>query len=105
MKGVEHIYRESLETSVKMGVDILQQLGFRKYTAYRAAQNFIKYDEAAMRKLTTDRHDKKLYISRVREEIELQETLLREDITARPCKLDHVWDSEEMRGKIGNLRG
>jgi CPA2 family monovalent cation:H+ antiporter-2 len=32
-------------TSVRLGVDCLVQLGFRRYTATRLGQNFIKYDE------------------------------------------------------------
>lgn len=45
--GIEDIYRESLDTSVRLGVDVLIKLGFRKYSATRAGQNFIKYDDDA----------------------------------------------------------
>ena len=45
--GVKDFYRESLDTSVRLGIDVLIKLGYRKYTATRAGQNFIKYDEAA----------------------------------------------------------
>ncbi|MEO1256931.1 MAG: cation:proton antiporter, partial [Bacteroidota bacterium] len=43
--GVQHVYRESLDSSVKLAADVLAQMGFRKYSVYRQAQNFIKYDE------------------------------------------------------------
>jgi CPA2 family monovalent cation:H+ antiporter-2 len=82
--GVKNIYRESLDTSVRLGVDVLRKLGHRAYSATRAAQNFIKYDEAAMWKLAKERHNQQQYISRVREEIELQERLLRDDLRYDP---------------------
>ena len=99
-EGLEDIYRESLDTSVKMGVDILTRLGHRHYSAYRAAQNFIKYDEASMRKLAADRHDKERYIYRVREEIEVQESQLKVDHTFQSADADHAWDSEQMREAV-----
>ncbi|HBB15960.1 MAG TPA: potassium transporter, partial [Syntrophus sp. (in: bacteria)] len=49
--GLKDIYRETLDTSVRMGIDVLFKLGFRRYSATRAGQNFLKYDEAAMRQL------------------------------------------------------
>ncbi|MEL6695219.1 MAG: monovalent cation:proton antiporter-2 (CPA2) family protein [Bacteroidota bacterium] len=103
-EGIEDIYRESLDTSVKMGVDILKRLGHRHYSAFRAAQNFIKYDEASMRKLAADRHDRKQYISRVREEIQIQESQLKVDMRRRNQSgdTDHAWDSEQMREATKN---
>jgi len=38
--GMENIYRESLDTSIRLGVDVLIKLGFRRYSATRAGQNF-----------------------------------------------------------------
>ncbi len=99
-EGIEDVYRESLDTSVKMGVDILTRLGHRHYSAFRAAQNFIKYDEASLRKLAKERHDTKQYIFRVKEEIESQESQLQEDLNFKPSNTDHAWDSEQMREVI-----
>ena len=99
-RGVEHVYRESLDTSVAMGVDVLSALGRRRYTAHRAAQNFIRYDEASMRKLAKERHDTKQYISRVREEIDAQEAQLQADLGYDLSGNDHAWDSEEMRAAM-----
>lgn len=99
--GIKHVYRESLDTSVRLGVDVLRHLGFRAYSATRAAQNFIKYDEAAMWKLASERHDQATYIVRVREEIATQEQLLTDDLNFDPKKTDHAWDSEQMREALG----
>jgi CPA2 family monovalent cation:H+ antiporter-2 len=98
--GVMNIYRESIDTSVRMGVDTLKRLGVRAYSAYRAGQNFIKYDEAALKKLAATRHDMKEYIASVREQIALQEELLKNDLKFSPNMSDDAWDSHAMREAI-----
>jgi CPA2 family monovalent cation:H+ antiporter-2 len=95
--GADGVYREHQDTSIRLGVDVLRRLGRRAYSAYRAGQQFAKYDEEAMAKLAPSRHDLKQYISRVRHEIALQEALLTADLEHDPTAGDHAWDSEEMR--------
>ena len=90
--GVSNIYRESLDTSVRLGVDVLISLGFRSYAANRAGLNFIKYDEASLRRLAAHRQDQELYIFNTREQIEIQEQLLAEDRKVIPNLHDHAWD-------------
>lgn len=98
--GVKNIYREHIDTSVRLGVDVLRKLGFRGYSATRAGQDFIKYDEAALQKLAGFRHNRKEYISVVRQQIELQEQLLKNDLQHNPSPTDNAWDSEYMRETI-----
>src|SRR5262249_40920012 len=38
--GVDGVYRESLDTALRMGVDVMRRLGFRAHQAHRAAQTF-----------------------------------------------------------------
>jgi len=92
--GVNDIYRESLDTSVRLGVDVLVRLGVRKYSATRAGQNFIKYDETALRELAVHRHDQSAYIFNTREQIQIQEQLLTKDRDVIPNIDDHAWDSD-----------
>jgi CPA2 family monovalent cation:H+ antiporter-2 len=84
-----------------MGMDVFHMLGMRAYTATRAGQNFFKYDEAALVKLSTQRHNLSDYIASVREEIAHQEELLQTDLDFRPNENDHAWDSEGMRRSLG----
>jgi monovalent cation:H+ antiporter-2, CPA2 family len=95
--NVENIYREHLDTSVRMGVDILKKFGFRAYTLHRAGQNFIEYDEAALHELYKLTHDQNLYISASRKQIEMQEELLKNDFLQSPDMNDHAWDSDELK--------
>jgi CPA2 family monovalent cation:H+ antiporter-2 len=103
--GVRHVYRHHQDTSVRLGVDVLRQLGHRAYSAYRAGQQFLRHDEAAMSALAARRHDVAEYISSVREEIAHQEALLLADREIDPTRSDHAWDSEEMRARLTDVRG
>ncbi len=100
--GVKDIYRESLDTSVRLGIDVLVKLGVRKYSATRAGQNFIKYDEAAMPELARHRHDQDTYIFNTREQIQLQEQLLTNDRELNPTLNDHAWDSDLVVNKFAD---
>lgn len=96
-EGVEHIYRETIDTSVKMASDALAMLGKRKYTLHRQAQNFIKYDEQALKRLALQRLNSEEYITKAREEIRLQESLLNEDQQLiMKVDEDSPWDSQQM---------
>jgi CPA2 family monovalent cation:H+ antiporter-2 len=97
---VHHIYREHLDTSIRLGMDVLKKLGYRSYSVTRAGQNFLKYDEAALWQLGKHRKDMKTYINSVRETIEQQEQLLQSDVQHNPTINDNAWDSEYMRERI-----
>jgi len=87
---------ENLQISrpVRLGMDVLISLGFRKYTATRAGQSFLKYDEAALPKLAAHRHDQETYIFNAREQISIAEELLANDLAVNPTLHDHAWDRE-----------
>jgi CPA2 family monovalent cation:H+ antiporter-2 len=95
-EGLNHIYRETLHTSVKLGSDVLTALGQRAYTVSRSAQNFIKYDESAMVDLAKERGDQKTYLASAKRQIEIQEQLLSDDRNFLMSSDDHAWDSEPM---------
>ncbi len=95
--GINDFYRENLYSAVNLGIDALVEMGHRRYTATRQGQRFIKYDEAATRRLATDRHDKQMLIAGTLKEIEIQEKLLRQDLYAQLGGLDHSWESAERR--------
>jgi monovalent cation:H+ antiporter-2, CPA2 family len=98
--AVEHIYRDSFDTAVRMGVDVLQEMGFRAYTAQRAGLLFSQQDEASLHKLVSERGDEKQYILRARQEIAWQEQLLQAERAVDLGANDHAWDSEPMREGI-----
>lgn len=96
--GVESVYRESLETSVKLASDVLFDLGYRKHTVVKQAKKFIKYDEQSMRRLAKSKEGSEDYISKVREEISQQEDLLKADLmTASINQTEENFDVEPVR--------
>jgi CPA2 family monovalent cation:H+ antiporter-2 len=98
--GVTNIYRETLYTSVHLAIDALQELGFRKYTATRQGQKFIKYDEKALERLADSRHDMHEYALNSRREIEIQEKLLQNDLLLEFSSEDHSWDSNYVKENL-----
>lgn len=94
--GVLHIYRETLDTSLRMGADALQMLGIRAYHAYRNAGTFRKQDEKAMKGLSAIRDDKKLYINTVKERIEELEKLMSGERTTRFNPSGLGWDEQSL---------
>lgn len=96
-RGVTNVYRSSLHASVFMGVDVLSSLGFRRYTLHRKANQFIKYDEAALSRLSKFRFDKEQYIGNVKEEIALEEKLLNEDLKFQEKGTDNSWDKSALQ--------
>ncbi|QIE59104.1 potassium transporter [Rasiella rasia] len=77
--GMENIYRESLETSLKLASDVLTKVGFKEETLKMQVQNFIKYDEESLRRLANEPELDDSYIFKARKELEQQEKLLNED--------------------------
>lgn len=96
--GIDNVYRETLDTAVRLATDVLSKMGFRKYTLHRQAQNFIKLDEQSMRRLAKEKpKDEKEYIFRAREEIAQQERVMEQDWQRGIYQNDNHWDSEQMR--------
>lgn len=95
--GVENIYRESLDTSVKMASDVLSQLGFRKHTLHRQAQNFIKMDVELLKRQSQLPKIDKDYIFQARESMAQQEKVLEDDLKRGIMGNDGHWDTEQMR--------
>ncbi|RMA64374.1 monovalent cation:proton antiporter-2 (CPA2) family protein [Ulvibacter antarcticus] len=87
--GVDHIYRESLDTSIKLASDVLQHIGFDKKATDEQAQKFIQLDEESLRRLANTPKNEKEYIFRARAEIAQQEKLLEEDRNIGSSRIDY----------------
>lgn len=98
--GVENIYREHLDTSIRMGEDALRKLGFRAHTVHRLGKQFRNYDEEALKVLVNYKHNQDEYISKVKTYIEMQESLLSGELSRKFSLNDHAWDSEQMKENL-----
>ena len=100
--GVEYVFRDKLDSSLKMGVEALRLLGFRAHQAHRAAKTFRRHDEEALRELAAMRHDQKLYLGAARQRIEDLEELLQGDLADAGEMRDAGWDPETLRQEFGS---
>jgi voltage-gated potassium channel Kch len=100
--GVDNVYRETVDTSLRMGVDALRCLGYPAYAARRAALRFRRHDEESVRELGSMRHDRKVYISAARERIHSLEELMLEEIEQHiDEERDGSWDADSLRKEFG----
>jgi monovalent cation:proton antiporter-2 (CPA2) family protein len=100
--GVLHIYRETLDTSLRMGADALNMLGVRAYHAHRTAGTFRKQEEKALKGLSAIRNDKKLYVNTVKERLEELEKLMANDKVNRWNSPAQGWDESSMIDEANN---
>ena len=95
--GVDRVYRESLDTSIRLGVDTMRLLGMPAYEAHRRGQLFRSHDERALRELGSLREDRDTYIRSVRLQTETLEQLLRTDAEDVHLERDAAWDADSLR--------
>jgi hypothetical protein len=95
--GVENIYRDTLDTSLRVGVDALCMLGYRRHQALRAARKFRRHDEEAVRELAGMWKDRRAYVARSREIIQTVEQTIRGEVEeGRHPGIDAAWDTSSL---------
>jgi len=101
-EGVEHVYRDGLETALRMGVDALRYLGRPAHQVHRASRTFFKHDEESVRDLGRMRHDRTAYFSATRERISALEELMLTELEAMDEERDAGWDTDSLREEFGD---
>jgi monovalent cation:H+ antiporter-2, CPA2 family len=91
--GMLHVYRETVDTAVRVGVDTLKMLGHRAYAAQRSARIFLKQDEYNLKKLASIQ-DRDEYIITARAKIEELEQTLKADLSQVINAVDKGWDED-----------
>lgn len=89
--GMMHIYRETLDTSLRLGVDALKILGYKRHEAVKAAKTFFIHDEKTLKFLSSIRNDEE-YIVAVREKMQELDMLMkadREEFQIEPAEEEH----------------
>ncbi len=81
--GEERIYRETLDSSLRMGTDVIRELGVPAYAASRAAKIYRQADEASVRRMALHRHDRAKFLDVAREAVNAFDELMRADTTVR----------------------
>jgi hypothetical protein len=91
--GMLHIYRETLDTSLRLGVDAMKFLGYRAHEATRWAKTFFIEDEKRLKYLSSIRNDDE-YVNAVRRNNEEIEATLMEDRKLLGIRADDSWEKE-----------
>jgi voltage-gated potassium channel Kch len=103
--GVHHVYRESVDTSARLGVDVLRLMGVHGHEAHRAAARFLRHEERTLRELTLHRSDENRYIDAARRAIQDLERVLEADRAAPDSAVDSGWDPESLRSEVRERAG
>jgi len=93
--GMLHVYRETIDTSLRVGVDVMRFLGHRTYSAQRAARAFLKMDEANLKRLASIQ-DQEEYIITAKNYIEEMERMLQADNQTILASEDKGWDEDSL---------
>jgi len=93
--GMLHVYRETVDTALRVGVDAMSFLGYRRYSAQRAARKFLKMDEFNLKKLSSIREEEQ-YIITAKELIEELEKSIRSDNQTPSFDGDTSWDESSL---------
>ncbi|WP_291911805.1 monovalent cation:proton antiporter-2 (CPA2) family protein [Chitinophaga sp. CB10] len=98
--GVLHIYRETVDTSLRLGVDALNMLGMRAYHNHRAARTFLRQDELSLKSLSAARDNKKEFVSALKDRIAEMEQLISADKIKTWLDEGEGWDSSSIRDEV-----
>jgi monovalent cation:proton antiporter-2 (CPA2) family protein len=82
-RGIQTFYRETLGSSLDLGVDVMQALGLRRMAARRAALMFKQHDEQSVRELAQFWEDDDAYFQNARQHIEAFEQMFASDRAER----------------------
>lgn len=85
-RGILGFYRETVGTSLDLGVDVMRELGIPGERAERAAAVFKKHDEMSVRDLAQYWEDDDAYFSHARQHMAAFEQMLASDDKTRPAK-------------------
>jgi len=101
--GVGHVFRETFETSLRMGVEAMRQLGMHSYQAHRSARLFRRRDDKDLQELGKMRHDRKAYFYSARNRIKDLERLLIKEHEGYDKTRDMGWDTTSLRQDVAKM--
>ncbi|MCB0315147.1 MAG: NAD-binding protein, partial [Calditrichaeota bacterium] len=102
--GIGDVYRETLDSALRMAADALHRLGFRRHQAMRAVKTFRRHDERYLRELAAMRHDSKALIRGARQRIEDLEKLMQEESENVGKHKDLGWDATTLIEEYGKMQ-
>ena len=99
--GIKNVFRETLDSSLRMASEALIQMGHRSFNVHRSAKTFRKHDERYLHELVDMRHDKKTLIREAKQRIEDLELLLIQEKESLGRDKDLGWDTTSLLEEYG----
>jgi monovalent cation:proton antiporter-2 (CPA2) family protein len=94
--GIKNVYRETLDSSLRIAADALCKMGHRRYQTHRAVKTFRKHDERYLRELAEMHHDRQMLIRGVKQRIEDLENLMLTELENVGKDKDLGWDASTL---------
>lgn len=101
--NIENIYREYLDTSLRMAADALSCSGYRNYQIQRAVKKFRKHDEKYIRILASEKSEKGILLKNSKQYIQDLEKMMLEDMENEAKDKDMGWDPTSRIEEYTNL--
>ena len=92
-KGADHVFRETMDSALEMGVEALRQLGFRAYQAHRAARIFKRHEHKTMDEVFALWDRDADHVEHVREHMSELDRMMQSDRTDFDDSRDHSWEA------------
>ena len=102
--GIDHVYRETFDTALRMGAEALIMMGRRAYKANRAAHSFRKHNESVIKEMAKHRKDHVEWIRRLRQRIEDIEQIMTDEMERSGKDKDLGWDTSGLIEEFGGMR-
>ncbi len=96
-QGIDDVYREYLDTALRMGADALSKIGHRNYQVQKAVKKFRQHDEFFLRELANFRHEQKALIKNSKQYIQDLEKMMLDDYENEAKDKDLGWDASSMK--------
>ena len=93
--GVEHVFRETFDSALSMGIETMKALGFRAYEAHRSVKQFKEHERESEEKTFALREDREAFAEQVRERMSTLEDLMQRDERNFGTQVDHAWEKVE----------
>ncbi len=102
-KGIDRVYREYVESALRMAAEALHLMGYRNYSVQRAVKKFRKNDEAVLRKLAKSRHEQATHLRDARQYIQELEKMMLDDLQNEAKDKDLGWDNTSLKEEYGPM--
>jgi glutathione-regulated potassium-efflux system ancillary protein KefC len=103
-RKIEGFNRDTFESSLQLGVEVLGRLGYQKYQAHRLAQTFRKHNQMVINELFQHYgEDEKKYLSEAKKYASELEEIFRTELEDVSHHTDSSWDVDTLREEIREI--